>query len=581
MGVTSASNSNNPTFKEMKIEKSTSRGLTNSAPEKCQIDALSNRRLNRKRFLLAALLMGASLTVFLWGAGGISYGDSARPAPFKVTATARFYPTIGTPNDALVTDDNAYVLVSVTRETTPCPTMSPCPSNSPCESPTPTPTASPTATSTPRGTPAGVQVFSTSDFTNNPCGGQEIINFPSSNFPPSHRLEAAQHVDGMQFFPGSPQVSVGAAVERQGAEFFRLVSLTEPCGMDGVIQVPQYPVINNCNCPNSPPGTFDVAVTPDGHYAFVANEYGQLPSPTPTTETGGGTVGVIRVARDAAGRFRPGTRSIQHNNTIYIPGGNTIPGITMSHDGRYLYVACEGSGRGINPNTGQKYSDPTNVEQTQNGNILCPGCIENPQGDMGSCDNMAEGGGQLNGLLAVIDVDMAIRGMGQASIIRIISGGCAPVRAVESADGQHLFVAARGRNEKFPIEDGYQILVFDVPTLVSQSPNNAFLGYGSSGGTAPVGMALFNNETLLAVANSNRFHANCECREHPEQCTANVAILDVTNPGSPTIQQIISNPNNPNSPDFPRNITVGPDDSTLYVPNAGSMMLEVITTSVH
>ena len=92
---------------------------------------------------------------------------------------------------------------------------------------------------------------------------------------------------------------------------------------------------------------------------------------------------------------------------------------------------------------------------------------------------------------------------------------------------------------------------------------------------------LFNNETLLAVANSNRFHANCECQEHPEQCIANVAFLDVSNPGSPTVQQVVNpyNPN-PNSPDFPRNVTVGPDDSTLYVPNAGSMKLEVITTSV-
>jgi hypothetical protein len=557
------------------MKKSTTPGLTNSAVRSCRIDASPDHRFIRKRLLLAVLLLGASLILFLWGAGGISYGDSARSAPLKVTASAQFYDTFGTPNSALVTDD--YVLVSVTGETTPCPTMSPCPAQSPCGRRTPMPTATPQATSTPAGAPAnfttGVQVFRASDFSN-PCGGQQIINFQTR--PP------VQHIDGIQFFPGSPQVSIGAAIERQGAEFFRVSSLGEPCGVDGPIRVPQHPVIDNCNCPDSPPGTFDVAVTPDGHYAFVANEYGQLPSPTPTDEIGNGTIGVIRVVRDAAGGFTTGTRSIPHHHTIYIPGGNTIPGITMSHDGRYLYVACEGSAKGINPNTGQKYSDPTNVEQIpETGRVLCPGCREHRDGAMGSCDNMEEGGNTRNGLLAVIDVDMATRGMGQASIIRIISAGCAPVRAVETADGQHLFVAARGRNKKFPIAHGYQVLVFDVPTLLSDSPNNGFLGYGDSGGTAPVGMALFNNETKLAVANSNRFHANCECQEHPENCTANVAILDVSNPGSPTVLEVVNpyNPN-PNSPDFPRNVTVGPDDSTLYVPNAGAMKLEVITTSV-
>lgn len=555
-----------------KTKKSTTAGLTNSDLGNVQTDASPKRGLIVKRFILAIVLMGASLVIFLWGAGGISYGHPVRSTPLRVSANATFHDTFGTPNSALVTDDGAHVLVSVTRATTPCPTMSPCPSNSPCRPPTPTPTAIAAATSTPRGTPAGVQVFSTADFTQNPCGGQQIVEFPSS-----HRVKSAQHVDGIQFFPGSPQVSVAAAVERQGGEFFRLASLSEPCGMDGVVQVRQYPVIDNCNCPNSPPGTFDVAVTPDGHYAFVANEYGLMPSPTPTTEIEGGTVGVIRVARDASGGFTRGTKSIDQNHTIYIPGGDTIPGITMSHDGRYLYVACEGAANAVNPGTGQKYNDPTNVEQSRNGVVLCPGCREG----FGGCDNEEEGKATANGLLAVIDVDMATKGMGQASVIRIISAGCAPVRAIESSDGQHLFVAARGRNTKFPIENGYQVLVFDVPTLLSNSPNNGFLGYGSSGGTAPVGMALFNNETLLAVANSNRFHGNCECQEHPEQCTANVAILDVTNPGSPTIQQVVNpfNPN-PNSPDFPRNITVGLDDSTLYVPNAGAMKLEVITTSV-
>ena len=62
--------------------------------------------------VLAILLIGASLTFFLWGAGGISYGDSGRSTPLKVTANAQFYPTFGSPNDALVTADDAHVLVS-------------------------------------------------------------------------------------------------------------------------------------------------------------------------------------------------------------------------------------------------------------------------------------------------------------------------------------------------------------------------------------------------------------------------------------------------------------------------------------
>ena len=543
----------------MKKKKTKALDLTNSTTGNWPIDPSRKNGFIRKLFLhtfLAIVLIGGSLALFLCAAGGVSYGDSARSMPLKVTANPQFYPTFGTPNDALVTDDGANVLVSVTGATTPCP-----------RKPSPSPTTFTT----------GVQVFSTSDFTNNPCGGQQIINLPSS-----HRLKPVQHIDGMQFFPGSPQVSVGAAIERQGAEFFRLASLNEPCGVDGVIQVPQYPIIDCSGCPNCAPGTFDVAVTPDGHYAFVANEYGQLPSPTPTTETGGGTIGVIKVERDGAGRFTRGTKPVEPYNTIYIPGGSTIPGITMSHDGRYLYVACEGSGEGTNPDTGNKYRDPTRVAQTRNGVVLCPGCTRGLE----SCDNESNGDLVRNGLLAVIDVDMASKGMGQASIITIISAGCSPVRAIETARGQYVWVAARGRNTLLPLPSdpdarGSQVLGFNRSALVSASPNNALLGYGDTHGTAPVGLGLFNNDTLLAVANSNRFDkSGSECQNPPPgvpPCTANVAIMDVSNPAEPQVTQTI--PAYANDA-FPRNVTVGPDDSTLYVPNADAQQLEVITTSV-
>jgi hypothetical protein len=93
-------------------------------------------------------------------------------------------------------------------------------------------------------------------------------------------------------------------------------------------------------------------------------------------------------------------------------------------------------------------------------------------------------------------------------------------------------------------------------------------------------MALFgNNDNLLAVANSNRFYNNRECVNPPPgvpPCTASVAILDVSNPAAPALRQIIPNANNA----FPRNVTLGRDRSTLYVPNADAKLLEVITTSV-
>jgi hypothetical protein len=480
-----------------------------------------------------------------------------------------YYPTFGTPNDALVTADDAYVIVSVSE-------------------------------------PTGVQVFNNPDFTN-PCGGQQILNFPlpipgSTPPPPGGPLQA---VDGMQFFPGSPQVSVGAAVEAHGAEFFRLASLTAPCAVDGVINVQQFPVIPNCGASHCPPGTFDIAVTPDGEYAFVANEYGLMPSPTPTTEIGMGTIGVIRLERDDFGRFTSGFQV----GTIYVPGGNTIPGITMSHDGKYLYVTCEGSADGINPETLNPYRDPINVRSTPNGPVLCPGCRTNVK----KCDNESDGRHENNGLLTVIDVAKATSGLGQASIITSIASGCSPVRAVETENGQYLFVAARGLNKELPPQQGtsgYHILAFDVSKLVSRaglnnigldssspsttprstptprprpspiSPNDALVGQGDSGGTAPVGMALFgNDDNLLAVANSNRFYNNSECVNPPPAappCTASVAILDVGNPAAPAVQQIIPNANNA----FPRNVTLGPDHSTLYVPNADAKLLEVITTSV-
>ena len=133
------------------------------------------------------------------------------------------------------------------------------------------------------------------------------------------------------------------------------------------------------------------------------------------------------------------------------------------------------------------------------------------------------------------------------------------------------------------VPGGYQIFSLRCRKsrgCISNSPNNAFLGYGDSGGTAPVGLALFGtNDSLLAVANSNRYYYETVCSANPADCTASVAILDVSNPAAPTVQQIVRNPDNPNSSAFPRDVTIGPDGSTIYVPNFNANFLEVITTN--
>ena len=72
---------------------------------------------------------------------------------------------------------------------------------------------------------AGVQVFQQSDFTTNPCGSgtQNVIEFPLRNGESANLVTSVQ---GMQFLPAPQGVSVGAAVEHQGAEFFNLSDLS-------------------------------------------------------------------------------------------------------------------------------------------------------------------------------------------------------------------------------------------------------------------------------------------------------------------------------------------------------------------
>ena len=67
--------------------------------------------------------------------------------------------------------------------------------------------------------------------------------------------------------------------------------------------------------------------------------------------------------------------------------------------------------------------------------------------------------------------------------------------------------------------------------------------------TAPVGLALFDHDRKLLVANSNRF------TNGPGQAT----VIDLADPAKPTILQTIK------TGQFPRNIVVSPDGKTLLL----------------
>jgi 6-phosphogluconolactonase (cycloisomerase 2 family) len=317
---------------------------------------------------------------------------------------------------------------------------------------------------------------------------------------------------GMNLLPNG--LGLAATLGVDGVIFYNLSTL-QTCNSTGV-QVSQGPVAAN-------EGSFDVAVSPDGKYAFVANEYGVAAGATAQ-----GNIGVVALQYDSTGLVTTGTTLVGQIST----GGQTIAGVAISPDGSRLYVTSE-------------------VE----GAVTTAAGGSNPILTRTGCYQQAGGGTQANGLLTVIDVAKAEANPSTAAIIATVNAGCSPVRAVESADLSTLWVSARGDN---------RVLAFSTGMLET-NPGNALLGYADTGGTAPVGLRLFDKGKLLAVANSNRFGGG----------TANMAILSVAVPASASVAQTVA------TGLFPREITVGSDDATLYLTNYSSQSFQVISTTVH
>ena len=269
-------------------------------------------------------------------------------------------------------------------------------------------------------------------------------------------------------------------------------------------------------------GSLDVAVTPDGRFAFVANEYG-VASRDSSGQDVRGHVAVVALSYDAAGA-PTGGRIVNRIAT----GGAAIAGLALSPDGRRLYVTSEVARQGA---------------RAANGRV--------PVLAHGGC-RQGDGPAQPFGLLSVIDVAGGESGAANA-VVAATAAGCSPVRGTVSPDGRTVWVAARGDD---------RVLAFSAASLESD-PAHALLGAGDSGGKAPVGLALFAGGRRLAVANSNRFGG--------ARATGNLALLNA-DPAKSTVTSTVA------ATYFPRSISVAKDGRTLFLTDYNGGQVQVIPT---
>ena len=489
--------------------------------------AMTVKRFPRApRSLLSLRRSRILAVVFTVLAFSICFGEEASHAGSRAEST--FYPAFGNAGDVVVAE-TGDVLVSI---------WSPFTTN------------------------PGIQIFSPTHNFANPCGGENIIKLDA---PIVSAFGMALNQDRSRRGRSTKQ-GIAVAVEQSGVAF--LLADLSTCARESLV-VAQEPVEQRA------PGSFALALTPERwpEYAFVANEYGILKNKSNFV----GTVGIIRIARSIRGEFRSSTGPIPSNAYIYVPGTIATPGITMSRDGNRLYVVNEVTFHGKYPQDSRyannDYSNPTNIN---NGDLATDSCIPGYPTRTNATNN---------GVLTIIDVGKAKRGWGQRSIIQTIASGCSPVRVVETADGQYIFVATRGGNpadsdSTTAPEAGSlgRILVFDVLKLQSRdlnTVNDALVNViKDSGGTAPVGIALFEEDQRLAVANSNRFTDGT-------LGTTSVAIIDISDPSAVREPEVTCKSSNIFS--FPRGVTS--PGSSVYVANFGNSLenvsgaLQVITTS--
>jgi DNA-binding beta-propeller fold protein YncE len=250
--------------------------------------------------------------------------------------------------------------------------------------------------------------------------------------------------------------------------------------------------------------TIEVAITADQNYIFAANE-----------DTG--TISVINRVNALQSGFA-GSAVIGQ-----IPAEVHPVGLAISPDGLHLYVTNEEAKpgtAGFNPTACLIQSPSGTLEQTPEGTIQ---------------------------VVYIPDAES----VPSSSVVSRAVVGCTPVRIRLSAAGDVAWVSMRG---------GDHLKAFNTAALLSD-PASALIA-SAPVGIEPVGVQLFDNGNLIAVANSNRFNGGVP---------GTVSILS-------TSDALSNQPSTLKSFTvgvFPREWALSPDGSKLFLTEFGSSQLDI------
>jgi DNA-binding beta-propeller fold protein YncE len=287
------------------------------------------------------------------------------------------------------------------------------------------------------------------------------------------------------------------------------------------------------------PGPFlGEALTPDGRYLLVATGSGAL------------VISVARAEQDAGALAAVGM--------LASPVGSGAIEVAVSPDSRFAFVTLEDApGRLAVFNLAQALTrgfgpgDYVGIVPLPPGPV---GVAVSPDGRwLYATSEEVALRPSPQGALTVIDLRRAETDPARA-VVATVRAGCSPVRVITSADGQQVWVTARGSDD---------LLCFSAARLRT-NPAHALAAVVRVG-EAPVGLGLVDGGRRVVVADSDRFLS--------AGASADLDVVDVAAAlaGRPALIGHVP------AGAFPREMALEPGGQVVLVTNYGSGQLEAVS----